>query len=352
MKASGPIVLQGQSGKVIQGLHITSQSGDCVRIIGSTNITITDSEIGPCAGNAVYMKGGSQISIFDSYIHTETPSATCCDRNDGVVAVGTSQLLIQGNIIAYGESNIEVLDGSNISVIGNFLLNPRSDADGSVARGHNFQCWSTTSTSPGCSNVTVQNNYALSSTDKSKYLYPEATQDSISFGESNGAVARGNYIAGGHSVSGCALIADFGANNIQFIDNQLVDTGQCGIAIADGTNQLLDGNRVINRNPVPGSGNQAVYVWQTYGAKGHCGPVTVQNQIATEYKPDGIQSGFWKGPGCDPLTLNNNVFGLLADVLLTPVSTVLPAPPIPPQPKNCVVISPYSNRTDIAACTP
>ena len=36
---SGPIVLNGQSGNVIQGLHISSDAGDCVQLIGSSNIT-------------------------------------------------------------------------------------------------------------------------------------------------------------------------------------------------------------------------------------------------------------------------------------------------------------------------
>ena len=67
-------------------------------------------------------------------------------------------------MIAYGESNVEVQGGSAVTVIGNFLLNPR----GQNPRGQNFQCWS------NCSNITVQNNYALSSLDTTKYLYPEA----------------------------------------------------------------------------------------------------------------------------------------------------------------------------------
>jgi Right handed beta helix region len=351
LPASGPIVLRGQSGKVIQGLHISSTSGDCVQLIDSSNITITNSEIGPCAGNAVHITGGDQISIFDSYIHPETLSPTCCDNNDGVIAIGPSHLSIQGNVIAYGESNIEVQDSNVVTVVGNLLLNPRGEKDGGRQRGNNFQCWSQTSTSSGCSNVTVQNNYVLSSIDTSTYLYPEATQDSVSFGHSRGIVVKQNYITGGHSAFGCALIADLQANSVQFINNDLIDTGQCGIGIADGTNQLLDGNRVINRNPVSGSGNQAVYVWQSYGSNGNCSNVTVKNQIATQYKPDGLQTGYWQGPGCEPVTLTNNVFGKSADNYLTPVHQMMPAPLIPPQPKTCVVMSPYSSQSG-TACTP
>jgi hypothetical protein len=349
LSPSGPIAMNGQNGTMIDGLKITSTTGDCVQIINSSNITIQNSEIGPCAGNGVKISGGDGISIFDTYIHPETLSPGCCDNNDGIFAVGTSNLLIQGNVIAYGESNIEVQGGSTVTVIGNFLLNPRGPE---TARGNNFQCWSQSSTSPGCSNVTVQNNYALSSLDTTRYLYPEATEDSISFGFTDGAIAQNNYITGGHGAFGCGLIADKGANSAQFLGNRLVDAGQCGIGIADGTNQLVDGNKVINRNPVAGSGNQGIYVWQFYGSNGICGPATVSNNISVEYKPDGSLSGFWKGPGCDPLTLTNNVFGQPAVPLLTPVTQVLPPPLIPPQPKACVVLSPYSTQSDSPLCVP
>ena len=295
---------------------------------------------------------GDQIRIFDSYIHPETLSAGCCDHNDGILAVGASNLWIQGNVVAYGESNIEVEGGSAVIVTGNFLLNPRDEQGGTGPRGGNFQCWSQTPTSAGCTNVTVENNYALSSMDTAKYLYSENTQDSINFGHTDGIVARNNYITGGHSGFGCGLIADLGANSAQFLNNVLVDTGQCGIGIADGTNQLVDGNLVINRTPVAGSGNQAIYVWQGYGAAGACGPVMVSNNVAVQLKPDGIVSGFWKGAGCDPLTLSGNVFGQPAYDLLMPVEQVLPPPPIPPQPKDCVVRSPYSTQTAVAGCGP
>ena len=106
LSRSGPIVIKDKSGVVIQGLKITSTQGDCVRIVNSKNITIQDSEIGPCTGNGVSITGGDGINIFDTYIHPETLNSGCCDHNDGVLAVEPTNLQIQGNVIAYGESNI------------------------------------------------------------------------------------------------------------------------------------------------------------------------------------------------------------------------------------------------------
>jgi hypothetical protein len=349
--ASGPIVINNSNGNVIHGLHVTSTTGDCVQIVNSTNITIQNSEIGPCAGNAVAISGGSDINVFDSYIHPETLSPQCCDHNDGIFAVGSTNLSIQGNVIAYGESNVEVLGATTVTVTGNLLLNPRGEQGGNGPRGENFQCWSQTPTDPGCTNVTVENNYVLSSLDTTSYLYPEATTDSISFGRTDGIIVQNNYITGGHNRFGCGLNADRSATNAQFLSNKLLDTGQCGIAINDGTNQNVSNNKVLNRNPVSGGGNTAISVWNFYGTKGNCSSVTISTNVATAYKPDGSQSGYWKGPGCDPTTLTNNTFGQPADSLLSPVQQMLVAPLIPPQPKNCVVSSPYSTQTDRPACS-
>jgi hypothetical protein len=345
---SGPITITGQNGTVVENLHITNPNGDCVVITSSTNITIRRSEIGPCGGHGVNISGGNTIGIYDSYIHPEKPLATgCCDTHDGVFADGTSNLSIQGNVIAYGESNIEVTNATTVTATGNFLLNPidsdPSQSADAQSRGQNFQAWGNNS------NITVENNYALSSTDTSKYLFAENQEDSINFGLTTGIVVRGNHITGGHSPSGCGLIADERANSAQFLNNTLLDTGQCGIGIASGTNAIVDSNRVLNRTPVPGGGNTAIYVWNQYGSA--CGPVTISNNIAAEIRSDGTQSGFWNGGGCNKVTLTNNTFDDAAQALLGSVSQTMPPPQIPPKPKDCVVASPFTNNTSLPPCS-
>ena len=348
LRESGPIVINGKNGIVIQGLKITSNQGDCVRIVNSKNITIQNSEIGPCTGNGVSISGSNGINIFDSYIHPETQSPGCCDHNDGVYAVEPTDLRIEGNVLAYGESNIEVQGGTNVTVIGNFLLNPR----GPYPRGQNFQCWShgAKGAGPHCRNVTVSNNYAVSSTDTEKYLYPDNGEDSINFGQSEGVIADNNFITGGHSNSGCGLIADRGTNNAQFRNNRLLDTGQCGIGISDGSNHVVENNKVLNRTPVPGAGNQGIYVWQSYKENGACSAVRLSNNISIALKPDGTKTGFWKGKGCDPVTMENNIWGADAAKALSQIERHFTPPLIPPQPKNCAVRSPYTTQTNAPPC--
>ena len=143
--------------------------------------------------------------------------------------------------------------------------------------------------------MTVANNYALLSTDTSKYLFAENQEDSINFGLTNGIVARGNYVTGGHSPSGCGLISDDQANGAQFVNNILLDTGQCGIGIADGTNQVVDSNRFLNRTPVQGCGNTAIYVWKQYTGAQRPGDGLEQYRYGDQHQWCAIGILEWRG---------------------------------------------------------
>src|ERR1700729_2799222 len=163
------IVLRHQHHRVLTGLRISSSRGDCLRIWDSSDITVEASEIGPCGGNGVSIRGGSDIRVYDSYIHPETLSSGCCDRNDGVLVQQATSVTIRGNVIAYGESNVEVLErATGVAIAGNFLLNPR----GPFPRGQNVQVW-------GASDASVRDNYTLSSRNTRRFLYPDDQEDSI-----------------------------------------------------------------------------------------------------------------------------------------------------------------------------
>lgn len=335
---SGPLDLADAGDASFIGLHVTSDAGPCVRITNGSHVTITASEIGPCGGNGVEISFSDSVTISDSYVHPDHPAAGCCDSADGVFATDTTNLLLQGDVIAFGEANVEVTASSHVKVVGNFLLNPQNAG----SRGQNFQSWGT------MSDVLVQGNYALSSTDV-QYKYPEKQEDSINFGFTDQIVAKDNYVTGGHSPSGCGIIADEAANGVQFLDNVLVDTGQCGISIASGTNQVVDGNKIVNSTPVQGGGNTGLVVWAQYPDA--CGPVTVSNNVSSELKPDMVtESGYWNGGGCDPVTLTNDTFDQAARAALTPVATKLPPPLVPPIPVACAPATPWTTQTSAPPC--
>jgi hypothetical protein len=350
-----------------------------VDLIGASKVILQTSNIGPCAGRGVTINGGSGNSIYDSYIHIEKKSVRCCDSHDGVFVTFSSKDTIQGNVIAYGESNIQTFASDNIAIVGNFLLNPL----GPFPRGEQIQ------TGPG-SNIIISNNFMLSTADKTLGPAVGTTNSApIRYGQDNtgnrpsdnlsvyttrNVDVENNYITGGvdatspgsggsQASSGCGLIVD-GSNSsapkgITFKNNTLVNTGQCGIGIATGTNQVVRDNKVISLNP-KGHGNTAIYIWKQYESR--CGPVLLDGNIASLVRPDGYASGYWNGGGCVSVTCNGmnanidtcNNFdygpGRSAYKLLTPIGTRVAPPRIPPIAKECVVISPYSTQTALASC--
>ena len=348
MPGGSSLVIYGQSNKVYRGLRIESAHGSCVSIVNSSNITIEASDIGPCEGHAVYIDGGSGNNVFDSYLHSEHSGHGCCDNHEGVrITHGSSFATVQGNVIAYNETNVRVDRGAHdIMVKGNYLMNPL----GPYPRGQNLQ-------SDTVARLAVIGNYAYSCSLSGagrpcpldpRYLYSEVQEDSMNFFKTEGFTAVENYVVGGHSGSGCGLIADLSANNGELRSNVLVDTGQCGIGIADGIHHVVNGNRILNLTPIQGAGNTALYVWKQYSPV--CGPVEVSNNVADELKVDGSHSGYWNGGGCDPVSVSGNVFGDAAHNALYPIDRTAPPPLVPPIPKHCVAASPYSTQTSAPPC--
>jgi hypothetical protein len=274
------------------------------------------------------------VRVLDSYIHPEFRVSGCCDKGNGIFAIHSSEIRIHGNVLAYAESNIELQAVRDVQVIGNYLLNPI----GPFPRGQQIQVWDRGGARSA--NILVEGNYAVASLDP-KYSFAENQEDAFNFGGTDGVVVRDNYITGGHSDSGCGIIADVGANNVEVRNNTLIDTGQCGIGIASGTNHVVDGNRIYNRGLNQSGGNTALYVWNQY--KEPCGSITVSNNIAALIRPNGTISSWWKGEGCDTTTLLNNVFGEAAVNELLPLEEKHPAPAIPPREYERRMPTPFSD---------
>jgi hypothetical protein len=95
---------QRQQRQTFNNYRISTTSGDCVNMDGATGITFENSNI---AGRGVYINGGSDNNVYDSYIHVEGASTGCCDTRDGIFNNLSNGTTIQGNVIAYSESNIE-----------------------------------------------------------------------------------------------------------------------------------------------------------------------------------------------------------------------------------------------------
>ena len=179
-------------------------------------------------------------------------------------------------------------------MIGNFLLNPQNGG----SRGQNFQAWN------GCSQVDIENNYALSSLDP-KYTLPAKQEDSLNFGIASGVLVKNNYVTGGLSASGCGIIADDQADGVQFLGTCCSTPGSAVSRSRAAKTRPSASNRILDRDPVDGGGNTALYVWNQYASP--CGPVSVTGNVVSGVKPDGTPSSFWNGGGCGTVTDTEHV---------------------------------------------
>jgi Right handed beta helix region len=342
------------NGQTFDNYSISTTSGNCVTMTGVNNVTFQNSRIGPCAGQGIDITGSStNVKIYDSYIHVNNLAGACCDTRLGVKVQGNSSFVtIQGNVIAYNESNTRVQNGAHdVLIDGNFLLNPR----GPFPRGQHLQI-------DQASNVTFTNNYTLSS--PTGYLFAADQEDAISIYKSSGNNVTFNYINGGDSPSGCALLNDDGSNNNNVNDNTVYNSGQCGVGIATGQNIQVQRNKVLNLTPISGAGDIGLYVWNQYASA--CSNVSVVgNQIAQVQVPGCNPAtstcafnGYWDGGGCSGVSLSGNTmdsgtYGANTAPAYNALKNTIPtsAPKIPPKPKNCVANSPYSNQTGFPACS-
>jgi parallel beta-helix repeat protein len=299
------LVIEGERDVVIDGRTISS-SGHCVVVRNSQNVTIRNSTIGPCHGRGISVQDSSGVTIAGNTIQPEFKPATCCDSGSGVYALRTQALTIDANTIAYSETNVELQSVTGARVTNNVLINPL----GPFPRGQQVQV-TVQSPSPPSRDVVIEGNRMIAGTGTS-YRFPENQEDAVNLYVTENVTVRDNYIEGGHSKSGCGILADYASNGSRIVANRVFNSGNCGIGVASGHNQLVDGNQVLLTREIAGGGNVAIYVWRQSGT---CGAVTVSNNVATFRRADGSHNPYWNGGGCT-VTLEGNVFGPLAETVL------------------------------------
>lgn len=362
------------NGQTFDNYRISTTSGPCIKMSGVSDVTISNSNIGPCGqnnsdadSNGIEISGGSGNKIYDSYIHVEnrayTSSFSPSASHAGIQGNGTANLTVQGNVVCYGSANVRAFNNGVPStgwiVTGNYLCNPRG-YDGS---GNNFQAVDSYG-------MTVSNNYAFSCMlggsgtqimcpSSPAYLYTENQEDSINFyyhsaPPSAAGTVSGNYVVGGHSGSGDGIIADQYADGLRIENNIVVDTAQVGIGFDDGKNNVMTGNQVWMSNPVT-MNNTAIAVKEQYSNP--CSSDVLTNNVARQVGGSN-GSDIWIGTASCVSTNTGNVTGSSAQTSLglsgqatwATIQGKLPPPLIPPVPKNCTVNSPYTTQTSLPRC--
>ena len=387
------ILTSANNGQTFNHYSISTTSGPCVEMTDVSNLTIQNFQVGPCGTNnsvndstGIEIIGGSGDNIDDSYIHVENLSSDGADDHDGIFIDGANDITVQGNVLAFNETNVEITDSASSGDVinGNFMLNPR----GPFPRGQQFQSWGSNT------NITVENNRELSCQSSStacahsgdvlclacsastlagdSFPYYADQEDANNFGYTNTYTVSGNWIEGGDSPSGNAIEVDAGSNNGTITNNVLKDIGQGCIAPQQGAG-TISGNKCESLTDID-SNQIGMYFYDLYPSIESCGTWAVSNNTialiagtASVCNPRTTGCYFNSGDYSDGVCTFANGSGNIVDnyfspspspigggpafVALDPIATTNPPPLIPPRPKNCVVKSPYSTQTSLPPCS-
>jgi hypothetical protein len=217
-----PVVgaIVARSGQVIENVHVTTASGSCIVVpAGVSDVTIRNSEIGPCGVNGdlntygVWLKAGAtRVTIQRNVIH---------DVSTGVFGEGAMHpIVMDRNFVTnirgpFYRGQMVQFDGVSGGTSGTKITCNVSDVQG--ATYNNVEDHINMHNSPGLANERTEIAY--------------------------------NRIRGGKSRSGSAMMIGDGPNgggNVWAHDNTIVNIGNAGMGIAGGRNITFENNRIFN----------------------------------------------------------------------------------------------------------
>jgi hypothetical protein len=284
-----------RSGQLIESVHVTTTAGSCIVVNGVSNVTIKNSEIGPCglAGDpdtqGVQINNASSITIQRNVIH---------DVSSGVYVSGSAHPIIMDR---------------------NYVYNVR----GPLPRGQMIQMNGVSGGTAG-SKVTCNVSDAMPGT-RYGVMHGNVTdgiEDHINLFHSPGLPADRTEIAynrlrGGSKTSQSGsgiMMGDWDGGWTDAHDNTVVNVVNVGIGIAGGTSISADNNRIFQSGADVQYVNVGMYVWAQAGAAcpgGH----TVRNNRVWALNSSGAQNPYWDGGNCGTVDTTGSVFG---DASLTP----------------------------------
>jgi len=250
---SGPIVVESERGVTLEGMSISNPDGACVRIEGSSQVTIENSEIGPCGGKAIEIVNSVSVSLDRLTIH---------DSTSGVYALNSQ--------------TVSVTNSSFEDAGRNFVQFDKVTGAGNVVAGN-------------------------SGTNR---LGGSDAEDFVSVYKSSGTpgsplrIVGNSFRNGGPSNSGSGImVGDEGGTHILVQGNSLTNPGQAGIGVPGGSNIRVLGNIVFSAAQ-PWS-NVGIYVWNQTG--GPCGSIEVRDNRVEWYSANGSANAAWDGGNCGPI---------------------------------------------------
>jgi hypothetical protein len=246
---SGPITLQ--SNQTYNALKITNPNGPCMTGSNVSNVTISNSEIGPCGGDAIKVVGGSGIKVLHNYIHNTTnwnSNGEASSDSGGVRTDNTTDVLVQSNYIMHVAYGIYSTGGSKIVFDRNFVTGLHGDSSRAIIDHIGGQMAQYFRVAGNGSRVTCNVSDVVPGRDWNE----DHVNMCESYGSANDPIKiMYNKVRGtGTSRSNGGLLAgDCGGKYIEIVNNNVITPGGYGVAIGGGMYNKLESNKVYMNRP-------------------------------------------------------------------------------------------------------
>lgn len=252
---TGPIVIDGDSNVVISGVHITNPNGHCIDIRNySSNITIENSEIGPCRDGGINISRSHSIIVRNNDIH-DTGWMGIYSNEAHTILVDDNRMERVASGYAAHANRIDGVFGP-ITFTNNYVKNVIRNFDWPAAGGNCLGLAYVEEASVRLNDNTCFNVQGESDPEDIFNIYWSRglASDPIQ-------IMRNKIQGGGPSPSGGGIIVGDGGGANTIVDgNILVDPGQYGVAVAGGNNHTLTNNKVYAREQ--SFTNVGIYVWR------------------------------------------------------------------------------------------
>lgn len=274
---SDTIAINGVTGKVYENIMI---EGTAASLTNCSDITFR---------NCTFLRSSAELMVLQ----------------------GCKNILVEKCLFGLGTAGVYAASSQGVRVINSqfFNMRQRVNADGSKARGQFVQF----NTVTGAGNEISGN--------KGENFFGESDpEDMISIFRSSGTAASPILVknnmgrGGGPSTSGGGIVAgDNGGDYIVIDNNQLVNPGNYGVAIAGGHNNVLNGNRVYSDFHT--WNNAGVIIWAQSGVTGSNVTYT-NNHINWPYKNGLGQNNLFNNGNMGPVTESGNVYNEPLSVMM------------------------------------
>lgn len=291
------IVVNGQR-HVAQGFNWNALSAESPTTYSNTdNITInrksfTNLNAGTQNGDNLVFTNCDNLIIRNCYFGSSV--------GIGIAITNCKNVLIEDCLFANNESAVYADSASEDIIIQDCqCINPH----GPSPRGQFVQFNSVV--------TSVTGQCAIRRNRVENFLGESYPEDTINMFASSGRVGAPIDISdniikgGGPSLSGGAILTgDTSGSYTTFSNNWLVNPGQYGIAIAGGSNMVMDSNRIYS--PSFDWNNIGAYIWAQGGAT--CSDATFTNNHVSYLDETGAINNFWDAGNCGTVTISGNVY--------------------------------------------